>query len=82
MSLAVSALGRPPGLTLLPPGDWPRAAAELLRRQGACARVVVAVVRGSAPREAGACMLVGADALLGTIGGGRLEWQALQAARA
>ncbi|WP_051278079.1 xanthine dehydrogenase accessory protein XdhC [Solimonas flava] len=69
-------------LTLLALGDWPRAAAALLRRQGPCVRVVVAVVRGSAPREPGACMLVGADALLGTIGGGHLEWQALQAARA
>ncbi|NKF24244.1 xanthine dehydrogenase accessory protein XdhC [Solimonas marina] len=69
-------------LTLLALGDWPRAAAALLRRQGPCVRVVVAVVRGSAPREPGACMLVGADSLLGTIGGGHLEWQALQTARA
>ncbi|MFT4048166.1 MAG: xanthine dehydrogenase accessory protein XdhC, partial [Solimonas sp.] len=47
---------------------------------GRCVRVVVAAVRGSAPREAGACMLVTHDALLGTIGGGHLEWQALNTA--
>jgi xanthine dehydrogenase accessory factor len=69
-------------LSLLALGDWPRAAAALLRSHGRCVRVVVAVVRGSAPREPGACMLVGENRLLGTIGGGHLEWQALQAARA
>src|SRR5262249_53211222 len=37
---------------------------------------------GSAPREIGAKMLVLADAALGTIGGGRLEAQAVEDARA
>ncbi|MBL8308440.1 MAG: xanthine dehydrogenase accessory protein XdhC [Rubrivivax sp.] len=45
--------------------------------------VVVAVVatRGSVPREAGTRMLVVADAVLGTIGGGHLELQAIADAR-
>jgi xanthine dehydrogenase accessory factor len=38
-------------------------------------------VRGSAPREPGACMLVSPADIQGTIGGGNLEWQAIQAAR-
>ncbi|MBR0932722.1 xanthine dehydrogenase accessory protein XdhC [Bradyrhizobium jicamae] len=45
------------------------------------ARVVVAKARGSTPREAGAAMLVTADQTDGTIGGGRLEWDAIAAAR-
>jgi xanthine dehydrogenase accessory factor len=51
-------------------------------RDEALVRVLVAGVRGSTPREAGAWMLVGPDCLHGTIGGGRLEWEALVAARA
>jgi xanthine dehydrogenase accessory factor len=47
----------------------------------AMVRVVVAAVRGSAPREAGACMLVGADKVTGTIGGGHLEWKSIGIAR-
>lgn len=48
---------------------------------GTVARVVVAAVAGSAPREVGAAMLVWAGGQSGTIGGGALEWQAAQAAR-
>lgn len=44
--------------------------------------VQVLAARGSTPRPAGTRMLVGSDALLGTIGGGHLELQALRAARA
>lgn len=68
-------------LQALAPGAWPAEAAELLRRQPGCVRVVVARLQGSAPREPGACLLLTADTQLGTIGGGRLEWLALQAAR-
>jgi len=50
--------------------------------QGAVARVVIAGFAGSSPREAGAAMLVWAGGQSGTIGGGALEWQAAQAARA
>ncbi|SFG55144.1 molybdenum cofactor sulfurylase [Palleronia marisminoris] len=45
-------------------------------------RVVVAETRGSVPRGPGTSMLVWADGQDGTIGGGRLEWEALAAARA
>jgi xanthine dehydrogenase accessory factor len=47
------------------------------------ATVVVDVVRtrGSVPREAGTRMLVDADAIAGTIGGGNLEWHAIATAR-
>ena len=36
---------------------------------------------GSVPREAGAWMAVFRDAVVGTIGGGHLEWQAIEEAR-
>jgi xanthine dehydrogenase accessory factor len=49
---------------------------------GRIVRVLVAGHRGSAPREAGAAMLVWADGQAGTIGGGALEWQAAARARA
>ena len=38
-------------------------------------------VRGSSPREAGAFMLIAADALIGTIGGGALEYMVIASAR-
>jgi len=38
-------------------------------------------VRGSSPREAGAFMVVAADALIGTIGGGSLEYMVTARAR-
>lgn len=44
--------------------------------------VSVAGVHGSAPREAGASMLVGLDFVEDTIGGGHLEWEAIAEARA
>ncbi|KAB0679413.1 xanthine dehydrogenase accessory protein XdhC [Aureimonas leprariae] len=37
---------------------------------------------GSTPREEGAAMLVTANAVQGTVGGGRLEWHGIEAARA
>ena len=43
--------------------------------------VQVIETRGSVPREAGTRMLVAADAVAGTIGGGHLEWQAIAQAR-
>ncbi|WP_042703685.1 xanthine dehydrogenase accessory protein XdhC [Azospirillum sp. B506] len=43
--------------------------------------VTVAEARGSTPREEGAGMLVGREACTGTVGGGRLEWTAIAAAR-
>lgn len=44
--------------------------------------VEVAAVKGSTPREAGAWMLVGEDAIHGTIGGGAFEYMAIDHARA
>ena len=46
--------------------------------------VVVEVLktRGSVPRESGTRMLVWADSVAGTIGGGHLEWRAIAKARA
>jgi len=43
--------------------------------------VTVQAHRGSVPREAGAWMAVFADHYVGTVGGGHLEWQAMQEAR-
>ncbi|TKT77621.1 xanthine dehydrogenase accessory protein XdhC [Aquamicrobium sp. LC103] len=47
----------------------------------AAALVEVAEARGSTPREKGAWMLVSPDAILGTIGGGQLEFMAIDKAR-
>jgi len=53
-----------------------------LAAHGRVARVVVAEVAGSAPREPGAAMLVWQGGQSGTIGGGALEWEAAARARA
>ena len=45
------------------------------------ARVRLKQVKGSAPREAGAWMLVSPRAVFATIGGGQLEYMAMQQAR-
>ncbi len=45
-------------------------------------RIEVTEAKGSTPREAGAWMLVAADATFGTIGGGQLEFMAIDRARA
>ncbi|MCC2095822.1 MAG: xanthine dehydrogenase accessory protein XdhC [Hyphomicrobiales bacterium] len=45
-------------------------------------RIVVASVEGSAPREAGAVLWVSQTQTFGTIGGGRLEFEAIAHARA
>lgn len=47
-----------------------------------CVLVQVADVKGSAPREVDAFMLVGAADFVGTIGGGQLEFIAMDTARA
>lgn len=48
---------------------------------GRVARVVIAAIEGSSPREVGAAMLVWPTGQSGTIGGGALEHQAAQSAR-
>ena len=53
-----------------------------LAASGPVVRVVVAGTQGSVPREVGASVLVTADGLEGTIGGGALEFEAIERARA
>ena len=48
----------------------------------AFALVRIAKTEGSTPRDSDAVMALTKDALIGTIGGGRLEWEAIIAARA
>src|SRR3569833_967997 len=60
---------------------WGSAVLQWLEHEAAMVRIVVAQVSGSAPREPGAFMLVGRGCVEGTIGGGRLEWESIAAAR-
>lgn len=53
--------------------------ARLVREAGILVRVMR--TQGSAPREAGTCMGVFASGVVGTVGGGHLEYQALALAR-
>jgi len=53
---------------------------RLAQGPGVC--VTVAQTQGSAPREVGAWMAVFPDTLIGTVGGGHLEWEAIDQARA
>lgn len=61
--------------------DWLRAAEHLRARREPGVIVVLLEVRGHAPREAGARMVVSADGAWGTIGGGNLEATATRRAR-
>jgi xanthine dehydrogenase accessory factor len=58
-----------------------RACAGWLAAGEPVALVSVAVAKGSTPRESGARMLVRERTSLGTIGGGRLEFEAIAEAR-
>jgi xanthine dehydrogenase accessory factor len=62
--------------------DWLKAVELLRSTRGRGVLVTVATVRGHAPREAGAKMVVGADRTWGTVGGGNLEAVAVERARA
>ena len=53
--------------------SWIRTVERLRAERRAGVLVTVAVVRGHAPRDAGAKMVVAVDASWGTIGGGNLE---------
>ena len=56
---------------------------KALREEQRCAMVSIVDAKGSAPREPGARMVVLEDgSFAGTIGGGTLEWQAIERARA
>ncbi|ODT31658.1 MAG: xanthine dehydrogenase accessory protein XdhC [Kaistia sp. SCN 65-12] len=54
---------------------------DFLARAGRFAVVEVVATRGSTPRETGAAMLVSPAAIHGTIGGGQLEYMAIDKAR-
>ena len=57
-------------------------AVEAFLDAGPAMLVRVETAKGSTPREAGAWMLVSRDRMIGTIGGGQLEYIAIDAARA
>ena len=61
--------------------DWIETLTELKARREAAVLVTVVTASGSTPREAGCKMVVTADRLHGTIGGGHLEFRALEIAR-
>ena len=58
-----------------------RALSDCVRNRVPAIWVTVAHVRGSTPREVGAKMLVTPDSQHGTIGGGNLEFKAIEIAR-
>lgn len=62
--------------------EWVRAVEELRSSRERGVLVTVASVRGHAPREAGAKMVVAAGRTWGTVGGGNLEAVAIARARA
>lgn len=61
--------------------DWLRAVQECRERRTPCVLVTITDVRGHAPREAGAKLVVAADRTWGSIGGGNLEEAAVRRAR-
>jgi xanthine dehydrogenase accessory factor len=61
--------------------NWAAHALDLISRGKPAAMVTLAHVAGSAPRDAGARMIVGGEASYGTIGGGNLELQLTDQAR-
>jgi xanthine dehydrogenase accessory factor len=61
--------------------EWLRAVERLRDSRHAGVLVTLATVRGHAPREAGAKMVVAAQEIWGTIGGGNLEAAAITRAR-
>ncbi len=60
--------------------EWIDELADIAAAGEAAVVVTVAGVRGSAPREIGAKMIVTATETIGTIGGGQLEYQSTRAA--
>ena len=61
--------------------QWLPDVEQALLSSSACVVVTVACISGSAPREAGTRMVVTTQGIHGTIGGGALEYQAIQIAR-
>jgi xanthine dehydrogenase accessory protein XdhC len=61
--------------------DWLEAVQQLRAARTPSVIVTMAMVRGHAPRNGGAKMVVSADCLFGTVGGGNLEATAIDRAR-
>ncbi|WP_268800365.1 xanthine dehydrogenase accessory protein XdhC [Pseudomonas huanghezhanensis] len=61
--------------------NWISALAELQTQGEACVLVTIIEERGSTPRNAGSKMVVSAERLFDTIGGGHLEYKAMEIAR-
>jgi len=61
--------------------EWLRAVEALRSRREPGVLATVAAVRGHAPRDAGAKMVVAADATWGSVGGGNLEAVAVERAK-
>ena len=60
--------------------EWIEELADLAAAGKPAVLVTVAGIRGSAPREVGAKMIVTATETIGTIGGGQLEYQSTRVA--
>lgn len=61
--------------------NWPQTALACIAAEGQAAMITLAAVEGSTPREAGARMIVTLTQAHGTIGGGNLEFLAIDQAR-
>ncbi len=59
---------------------WLEALEDCLQRGEACVLVTISVVRGHAPRAAGAKMLIAKEKSVGSVGGGNLEAAVVQKA--
>ncbi|MGW9632271.1 XdhC family protein, partial [Agromyces sp. NPDC055520] len=62
--------------------DWLEALQRLRDARTPAVLVTMAMVRGHAPRNGGAKMVVAPDSVFGTVGGGNLEQTAIDRARA
>jgi len=62
-------------------GDWIATLSALCRSGAPAVLVTIVAAKGSVPRAPGTRMIVTADALHGTIGGGQLEYKAVEIAR-
>ena len=61
--------------------NWISALAHLQHQGEACVLVTIIEERGSTPRNAGSKMVVSAERIFDTIGGGHLEYKAMEIAR-
>jgi xanthine dehydrogenase accessory factor len=61
--------------------NWLNALSELAGRGVPAVLITIAATDGSVPREAGTKMVVTPDGIVGTIGGGTLEFRAIEIAR-